>query len=105
MYKVWYWALIDRESDGRFVARIPDLEEIAAWGPTDKEAVAHVAKIAGDHVRTLRESGQPVPRARPASEMPSSTRSKEIGRTMISLEVGRAAATTGVPFTAQIPSG
>lgn len=102
MYKVWYWALIDRESDGRFVARIPDLEEIAAWGPTDKAAVAHVTQIAGDHVRTLQESGRPIPRARPAAEMPSSARSKEIGRAMISLEVGRAAATAGAPFKAHV---
>jgi predicted RNase H-like HicB family nuclease len=103
MYKVWYWTLIDRESDGRFVACVPDLDEITAWGPTDKEAVAHVREIACDHVRTLQENGQPIPRARPASEMPSSTRSKEIGRAMISLEVGRAAATAGAPFKTQVP--
>ena len=97
MYKFWYWALIDRESDGRFVATIPDLDDVAAWGPTDKEAVAHAAQLAIDHVRARQESGQPVPRPRPASEMPSSTRPWEIGRAMISVEVGRAAATADVP--------
>ena len=101
MYKVWYWALIDRESDGRFVASVPDLDDVAAWGPTDKEAVAHAAKLAIDHVRACQESGQPIPRPRPASEMPSSTRPKEIGRAMISVDVGRAAATASVPFKAQ----
>jgi len=101
MYKVWYWALIDRESDGRFVASIPDLQDVAAWGLTDKEAVAHVAQLASDHVRALQESGQPVPRARPASEMPSSTRPEEIGRAMISVDVGRAAANAAVPFKTQ----
>ena len=25
MYRIWFWALIDRESNGRFVASIPDL--------------------------------------------------------------------------------
>ena len=25
MYRIWYWATVDRESDGRFVASIPDL--------------------------------------------------------------------------------
>lgn len=98
MYKVWYWALIDRDTDGRFVASIPDLDDVAAWGPTDKEAVAHATQLAVDHVRALRENGQSVPRARSAAEMPSSTRPKEIGRAMISVEVGRAAAPTGVPF-------
>jgi predicted RNase H-like HicB family nuclease len=96
MYKFWYWALIDRESDGRFVATIPDLDDVAAWGPTDKEAVAHAAQLAIDHVRARQESGQPVPRPRPASEMPSSTRPREIGRAMISVDVGRAAANASV---------
>jgi predicted RNase H-like HicB family nuclease len=98
MYKMWYWMLIDRESDGRFVASVPDLEDIAAWGPTDKEAVGHATQLARDHVRALQENGQPVPLARSASEMPSSTRPREIGRAMISVEVGRAAAPAGVPF-------
>jgi predicted RNase H-like HicB family nuclease len=101
MYKVWYWALIDRESDGRFVASIPDLDDVAAWGPTDKEAVSHVAQLAGDHVRACQESGQPIPRRRPASEMPSSTRPKEIGRAMISVDVGRAAATASLAVKTQ----
>ena len=25
MYRIWYWAMIDRETSGRFVASIPDL--------------------------------------------------------------------------------
>jgi hypothetical protein len=25
-----YWAMIDRETDGRFIASIPDLEDLAA---------------------------------------------------------------------------
>ena len=102
MYKVWYWALIDRESDGRFIASVPDLDDVAAWGPTDKEAIAHVTQVAGDHVRALQGSGQPLPRARPAAEMPSSTRPKEIGRAMIAIEVGRQAATTGGPVRSEV---
>jgi hypothetical protein len=23
MYRIWYWATVDRESDGRFIASIP----------------------------------------------------------------------------------
>jgi predicted RNase H-like HicB family nuclease len=45
MYRVWYWAMIDRESDGRFIASIPDLDDLAAYGHTDKDAVAHVAEL------------------------------------------------------------
>jgi hypothetical protein len=29
MYRVWYWATIDRENDGRFVASIPNLWDLA----------------------------------------------------------------------------
>lgn len=101
MYRVWYWAVVDRESDGRFIASIPDLEDVSAWGPTDKEAVTRVAQLAGEHVLALKDSGQSVPRARPASEMPSSSRPQEIGRAMISVDVGRAAANAGVPVKAR----
>jgi hypothetical protein len=37
--RVWYWAMIDRESDGRFVASIPDLWDLAAYGETDKDGL------------------------------------------------------------------
>jgi predicted RNase H-like HicB family nuclease len=39
MYRVWYWAMIDREYDGRFIASIPDLEDLAAHGNSEKDAV------------------------------------------------------------------
>jgi predicted RNase H-like HicB family nuclease len=101
MYRVWYWAMIDRESDGRFIASIPDLEDLAAYGDTDKDAVAHVTVLAADHVRAVVEGGQPAPRARKAFEMPSAIRrSKEIGRSLIPVEVGRAAAKPGPPSDA-----
>jgi hypothetical protein len=45
MYRVWYWATIDRESDGCFIASIPDLWDLAAYGDTDKDAVAHVTEL------------------------------------------------------------
>jgi hypothetical protein len=32
--------MIDRESDGRFIASIPDLGDLAAYGEGDKDAVA-----------------------------------------------------------------
>jgi predicted RNase H-like HicB family nuclease len=57
MYRVWYWAMIDREHDGRFIASIPDLGDLAAYGDTDKYAVAHVTELAGKHVRAAIEGG------------------------------------------------
>ena len=96
MYRIWYWAMIHRESDGRFIASIPDLGDLAAYGENERDAVAHVAKLAGDHVHGLVESGQPAPRARKAAELPSAIRSKEVGRSLIPVEVGRAAAKPGM---------
>jgi predicted RNase H-like HicB family nuclease len=93
MFRVWYWAAIDRESDGRFIANIPDLGDLAAYGENEKDAVAQVAELAGSHVRALVEAGQPAPRARRAAELPRAIRSKEVGRSLIPVEVERAAAT------------
>ncbi|MEA2808429.1 MAG: HicB like antitoxin of bacterial toxin-antitoxin system [Rhodospirillaceae bacterium] len=97
MYRIWYWAMIDRESDGRFIASIPDLGDLAAYGEYERDAVAHVAKLAGDHVHALVQSGQPAPRARQAAELPSAIRSKEVGRSLIPVEVRRAAAKAASP--------
>ena len=64
--------MIDRESDGRFIASIPDLSDLAAYGDTDKDAVAHVTELAGERVRAaVDDGGQPVPQRRQSSDMPS----------------------------------
>jgi hypothetical protein len=31
MFRIWYWAMVDREHDGRFIASIPDLGDLAAY--------------------------------------------------------------------------
>jgi predicted RNase H-like HicB family nuclease len=98
MYRVWYWAMIDRESDGRFIASIPDLGDLAAYGDTDKDAVAHVTELAAKNVRAAVADGQPVPQRRRSSEMPSYVRSKEVGRAMIPVEVGRREAWPTPPY-------
>ena len=62
MYRVWYWAIVDRETDGRFIASIPDLGDLAAYGDTDKDAVAHVTDLAAERVRAatrLSRAGDP----------------------------------------------
>jgi predicted RNase H-like HicB family nuclease len=71
MYRVWYWATIDREYDGRFIASIPDLWDLAAYGDTDKDAVAHVTDLASERVRTALDDGQQIPPRRQSSELPS----------------------------------
>jgi hypothetical protein len=45
MYRIWYWAIVDRESDGRFIASIPDLGDLAAYGENEKAAVAHIGQL------------------------------------------------------------
>ena len=98
MYRVWYWATVDRESDGRFSASIADLEDLAAYGLTDKDAVAHVTELASQRVRAAVEGGQPVPPRRQSSEIPSQIRSKEVGRAIIPVEVGRREAWPTPPY-------
>jgi predicted RNase H-like HicB family nuclease len=98
MYRVWYWAMIDRENDGRFTASIPDLGDLAAYGHTDKDAIAHVTALAAERVRAAVDDGQPVPPRRQCSELPSQIRSKEVGRAMIPVEVGRREAWPTPPY-------
>ena len=98
MYKVWYWTLVDRDSDGRFIASVPDLEDVAAYGASEKDALANVTHLAEEHVRALVESGQMAPRASRASEMPSATRSKEFARALIPVDVARAAVTPSAAY-------
>ena len=86
MNSIWYWTVLDRESDG-FIASVPDLGDLAAYGANEKEAVARVAERAADYVKALVESSKPVPRARHASEMPSTLK---IGRAMICVWLGGA---------------
>jgi predicted RNase H-like HicB family nuclease len=98
MYRVWYWAMIDREHDGRFIASIPDLWDLAAYGDTDKDAIAHVTELASERVRAALDDGQRVPPRRQCSVLPSHIRTKEVGRAMIPVEVGRREAWPAPPF-------
>ena len=98
MYRIWYWATIDRESDGRFVAHIPDLGDLAAYGRSDKDAVAHVTDLAREQVRTVVEAGQPAPPRRQFHELPTHLHAKELGRAIIRVEVERQAAGAAPPY-------
>jgi predicted RNase H-like HicB family nuclease len=98
MYRVWYWAMIDRGTDGRFIANVLDLGDLAAYGHSDKDAVAHVTELASQHARATVDDGQPVPPRRQFSEMPSNVRSNEVGCAMIPVEVGRREAWPTPPY-------
>src|SRR5260370_18209597 len=51
MYRIWSWAMIDRDHDGRFIASIPDLGALPAYGENGQHTVAHAAGPPPDHQR------------------------------------------------------
>jgi hypothetical protein len=57
--------------------------DLAAYGDTDKDAVAHVSELAAERVRMAVEGGQPAPKRRHFSEIPSHIRSREVGRAVM----------------------
>ena len=84
-------------NDGRFIASIPDLWDLAAYGDTDKDAVAHVTELASERVRAALDGGQQVPPRRQSSELP--THPIQGGRpAIIAVEVGRREAWPTPPY-------
>ena len=82
---IWYWAILDRESEG-FIASIPDLGDLAAYGENEKDAVARSQNSPATMFGHLWKAVSRF-RARHASEMPNALQAK-IGRAMISVKVG-----------------
>ncbi len=56
------------EEDSGYIADIPDLESCSAFGATQEEALAEVARAKAAWLEAARESGKPIPppRYRPA---------------------------------------
>jgi predicted RNase H-like HicB family nuclease len=52
---------IEREEDGRFLASVPDLPGVMAYGTTNEEAVRKVKTIALQVLADMIESGEEVP--------------------------------------------
>ncbi len=52
---------IDQETDGRFLAEIPDLPGVLAYGATRDEAVARVQALALRVLADRLENGEPAP--------------------------------------------
>ncbi len=54
---------VDQEEDGRFLAEIPDLPGVLAYGDTRDAAVAHVQALALRVLADRLEHGEPLPEA------------------------------------------
>jgi predicted RNase H-like HicB family nuclease len=52
---------LEREEDGRFLASVPDLPGVMAYGPTEEEAVRKVKSIALQVLADMIGSGEEVP--------------------------------------------
>jgi predicted RNase H-like HicB family nuclease len=66
-----YYSLIEREEDGRFVGWVPDLPGIEAFGPTEDEVLHKLSGLARQCLHNLIMTGQPLPVARAADELPA----------------------------------
>jgi predicted RNase H-like HicB family nuclease len=62
---------VEREADGRWIAEVPELPGVMAYGPTKAEAIASVEALAlrvlADHV----EHGEEVPALRQVFAVPA----------------------------------
>ena len=52
---------LDQETDGRFIAAIPDMPGVLAYGATHDEAVARVQALALRVLADRLENGEPAP--------------------------------------------
>ena len=52
---------VDREDDGRFIAEVPDLPGVLAYGSMRDEAVARAQALALRVLADRLENGEPVP--------------------------------------------
>jgi predicted RNase H-like HicB family nuclease len=52
---------IEQETDGRFIAAIPDLPGVLAYGATQEEAVARAQALALRVLADRLENGEPAP--------------------------------------------
>jgi predicted RNase H-like HicB family nuclease len=55
----------DREEDGRFIAEVPDLPGVLAYGATQEEAVARAQALALRVLADRIEHGEPTPNLLP----------------------------------------
>jgi predicted RNase H-like HicB family nuclease len=87
MFDVWYWAILERNKDGRYFASVPDLPGATAAGGSEKEVLQNITAIAADYVRDLVEDGHDVPTARNSDEIERDPEADEYGRAAIPVDV------------------
>ncbi|MCS6903423.1 MAG: type II toxin-antitoxin system HicB family antitoxin [Candidatus Bipolaricaulota bacterium] len=52
---------VEREEDGRWIAEVPDLPGVLAYGQTREEAIARVQALSLRVLADRLENGEPVP--------------------------------------------
>jgi predicted RNase H-like HicB family nuclease len=52
---------VDRETDGRYIAEVPDLPGVLAYGSTQDEAIARAQALALRVLADRLENGEPAP--------------------------------------------
>jgi len=56
---------LDREEDGRYIAEVPDLPGVVAYGATEQEATARAQALALRVLADRIEHGEPAPNLLP----------------------------------------
>jgi predicted RNase H-like HicB family nuclease len=69
MFRMWYWAVVERDDSNPFVAYIPDLPDVRASGETEIEALERARLTAAECVRKLSGEDREIPLGRPAWEI------------------------------------
>ena len=52
---------VEQEEDGRWIAEVPDLPGVLAYGPTRQQAIAHAEALAFRVLAERIENGEPIP--------------------------------------------
>jgi len=78
-----YYSMVERANDGRFVAWVPDLPGISISGETEEEVIRTLSQTIRQCVRDMIVDGRPVPKARPADELPRSAPGRRLHRLLL----------------------
>jgi predicted RNase H-like HicB family nuclease len=62
---------IDREEDGRWIAEVPDLPGVMAYGKTRKEAIAKAEALALRVIADRLDQGEAIPELRSLFALPA----------------------------------
>lgn len=61
MEKIKYRVIIERDEDGVYVARVPDLPGCATEGNTKKELMKNIKEAIHAYLEALKKQGDPIP--------------------------------------------